>query len=351
MTCAAIVQDTRRASMGTPAKDLLPLDASTQRIGPTTISIDGRCALPAVRSAGQIESDRRDEYALVMSLRAEWTASMGIRRFRVLPMQVVILDFTCGWKIVLPCTDQIVLLVPRSIVRALCAGDPRLHGRVLRSASGAMLSEHLLSLAKALPTLATHDARAVERALLNLVASAINGTARTCAAGRTPFIDTSLIAARARRHIEENLTDPELSVASLCDRLSLSKTDLSRAFGSLGRVAQHIRCRRLAIAREMIAESVVAPALADLAQMFCFKDAEAFAKAFARYFGYSPHAVSGESGHPETPPGFAEIVPSAATATNLSPARIHCAGRSIPTVASSTVIVSAGRRKVFGEQA
>lgn len=273
------------AAMHSDRRRLLPAQASpgitTWTLGVTRISVGDRSPLPAARDPGQAD----DDYALAMSVQGEWYARIGIRKLRVLPKQVVMLDQACSWAIEWPSGEQIVILMPRSIVHSLCAGTQRMHGSVLRTPSGGMLSDHILSLIEELPALAERDAAAVEWALLNLVASAVSGIARNSIAPRTPLVDTSLVAALVRRHIEENLTDPELSVASLCERLGLSKTSVALAFGTPARVAGHIRDRRLAVAREMIAGSVVAPDPADLARIFCFRDGEQFERAFARYVG------------------------------------------------------------------
>lgn len=264
--------------------------AATQswRLGSAVISVGQAGPVRAVRGPEHIETDRRDDYALVMSVRGEWSAVFGIRKYRVLPKQVVVLDLACGWTIDWPASKQIVIVLPRSIVRALCPRAPRLHGRVLRTASGGMLSDQLMSLAEKMSTLQAGDAGAVELALLNLVASAISGIPQDILTARTASVEAGDTAARVRRHVEENLTDLDLSARSLCARLGLSKTALERALGPSGQVGDYIRSRRLAAAREMIAESVVPLAVADIAGMFCFRTEDEFKKAFLRYFGYEP---------------------------------------------------------------
>lgn len=275
---------------------LEPLDSSgarTWRLGATTVTIGERNPLPPIRAAEQIESDGRDDYALVMSVQGEWTARFGIRRNRVLPKQAVILDLSCDWAIEWSSGRQVVIAMPRQALRALCPGTPRLHGSVLRTPGGGMLADHILSLVEELPALASREAGTVERALIAFIASAISGTARPLPVGRTPMVDTSLVAARVRRHIEENLTDPQLSANTLCEQLGLTRTLLSQAFGSAGKVNDYIRDRRLELAREMIVHSVVAPEPAELALIFGFRDGEQFERAFIRYLGRPPAEARG----------------------------------------------------------
>lgn len=268
-------------------------DAQSWQLGATTITIGERNPLEASRTAAQIEADGRDDYALVMSVQGEWTARFGIRRNRVLPKQAVILDLSCDWSIDWSTGRQVVIVMPRQALRALCPGMVRLHGSVLRTPSGGMLADHILSLVEELPGLASREAKTVERALIAFIAGAISGTARPLPTGRTPMVDTSLVAARVRRHIEENLTDPALSANTLCEQLGLTKTLLSQAFGSPGKVSDYIRDRRLELAREMIVHSVVAPEAAELAKIFGFKDGEQFERAFIRYLGCPPAEARG----------------------------------------------------------
>jgi AraC-like DNA-binding protein len=183
---------------------------------------------------------------------------------------------------------QIVITMPRTAFRALCPGAARLHGTVLRTPSGGILADHMMSLVEELPTLAVWEAPTVERSLVALVANAINGSMHNGTGHRSPLVDTPLVAARVRRHIEDHLTDPALSAESLRAQLGLSKSGLSRAFGSPAQLTAHIRGRRLAVAREMIVESVMAPDPADLARIFCFRDAAEFERAFVRHIGCPP---------------------------------------------------------------
>lgn len=116
-----------------------------------------------------------------------------------------------------------------------------------------------------------------------------NGAA---AASRMPAHSAVVITS----YINDNLGDPDLSVASLAKRFGMARASLYRQFHSVGGVAEYIRKQRLQQARLELARNSDGPAhLAALAGRLGFKSAAQFSRSFRATYGVSPRDFRRES--------------------------------------------------------
>lgn len=102
-----------------------------------------------------------------------------------------------------------------------------------------------------------------------------------------PVIERSLLR-QICRHIEERLTDPGLSVQSICGRFRLSRATLYRLFSELGGVQGFIRDQRLTRIHALLSSDAAPRYLARLVDQYGFSSASDFSRAFKARFGYSP---------------------------------------------------------------
>jgi AraC-like DNA-binding protein len=117
-----------------------------------------------------------------------------------------------------------------------------------------------------------------EDALLELVGALLGG--RECA-GTTAYL------AAARRHVDDRLSDPSLSAASIAAAVGISPRHLSRAFASVGiTVPQYVLGRRLEAARAMLHRpDAAAMTIAEVAERCGFGSVTHFSRSFALRFG------------------------------------------------------------------
>ena len=93
---------------------------------------------------------------------------------------------------------------------------------------------------------------------------------------------------RAREHIEHSLVYPNLSVASICRSVGISRSALYRLFEPLGGVAWYVQTRRLARIAILLADPEEQRSIADIAYAHGFIDTSHFSRAFCKAYGTAP---------------------------------------------------------------
>ena len=183
----------------------------------------------------------------------------------------------------------IMINIPRRALGKLVSAVPDLHGHVFRSASAALLCDHMMALARHLPKMRVEESERVTQASLSLIAATLDELA-----GRTGANEaTSLTAIRMRveRHVQQNIGTAHLTPRSICEELGIARSSLYRAFASVGGVAAFVSERRLETARAILFHPEDHRATGEIASLLGFPSTASFSKAFTRRFGCSPRVA------------------------------------------------------------
>ncbi|WP_295855640.1 helix-turn-helix domain-containing protein [uncultured Xylophilus sp.] len=197
---------------------------------------------------------------------------------------------------------QIGLLTRKLSLRIPKAAFPAtpLHGTRLRGPAARLLADHALALQGYRQHVSTSDCAQVQRETCELVAECVRSLQhRASAGGWRPT--RRFWWHRVWWHIEQNLSDPALSPASLCADLGLSRSALYRHFSPKGGLVHYIRDRRLDAVHAQITTTRDVLTSDTLAKRYGMRSSVQLTRLFARKFGYVPdQTLSAASSKPRT---------------------------------------------------
>lgn len=236
------------------------------------------------RDATLVESRPVDAIAVYAALRGEALLESGGRRQVVRPGQVLVCDadrpFLRGFGHGL---EELAVTVPRAALAVLTGLDSVVEPLVV-DAAGAGADPHARALVRLVGRSVAADVRvpADERAVLELVSVLATGSRGSLAVAHR---------AAARAYIDDHLTDPALSAASVAAGAGISERQLSRVFADAGTsVPRQILARRLDLAHALLAAGVAGRTV-DVAARCGFASPSYFSQAFRRRFGLSAGEV------------------------------------------------------------
>lgn len=157
-----------------------------------------------------------------------------------------------------------------------------------------ILREHLSSVSAQTSKLNMQQAQQLVPATMGLIAACLNGMPHESEAGQEG-VNLALMT-RARRIIEANLTNPNLSPDYLGGAINVSRSKLYELFLSFGGVSKYIRDRRMkAVLRALLDPRNAYRATYQVALDFGFMNESSFSRMFKQYFGFSPRQVRSKS--------------------------------------------------------
>ena len=261
------------------------VDARAWPLGNLLFTTTQISAVRVERTLAHIRADGRDNYSFVLLDRGSWTSQTEGDFLQVASGQICVMDFTRTWINEGADQENLMLVVPRALVDQIAPDAPPLHGRMMTGASGRMLAEHMFALARHLQEMTMDDVPPVERATTSLLSAALGALPQD---DNKPFSRQGRdVESRVLAHIERGLTDPGLSVESICRDAAVSRATLYRAFQSSGGIAAYIQQRRLEAAHARISADSEG-SIAESADLYCFSSPAHFSTAFRRHFGYTP---------------------------------------------------------------
>jgi len=247
------------------------------------------------RPQKMIRGDHLDHYYICLGVSHSIHGSAGSISLATESSEIYVLDLARELDSVIVAGDTIILTIPRDVLSARL-GNKDLHGLVVRGALGGLLADHMRALYRQMSSLALEEIPHVYQATLAMVTAALAPSASNIQ-NAEPHIDQSLLN-RARYLIDQQLTLPNLSAASLADQLGLSRARLYRLFTHESGVAAYIQSQRLIRANEELQRNAGnRQRISSLAFQLGFKSDAHFSRAFKAKFGYSPREARDRAVH------------------------------------------------------
>lgn len=269
-------------------------------LGPLLLT-DGRFqAQRFARTARRARRDGVDHYTVLLMRSGHWWGELDDRAIAVGAGGVCLLDMALPLATEVTASAYLLLMLPRELLDAAGPAAADGHGLAASGVAGALLADHLHALAARLPQMTLADAPAVVQATRHMIAACLVPTPDALARAARPLAASSLRA--ARRLIETQLENPDLTPDRVAGMLGLSRSTLYRLFAPLGGLGSYIRARRLARVHALLAGPRRQARVADLAYRHGFASEAHFSRAFRREFGYSPREVQAAAPPPRHPP-------------------------------------------------
>jgi AraC-like DNA-binding protein len=181
----------------------------------------------------------------------------------------------------------LAFFLPRELVESVLPEAESIHGRVIEyhSPLARMIPTHLAHLCEMLPTMSAPEAYDAMHTCAMLIAAAFGK--QTGLSGNARAAARAAMFATARRFIDANLGQLDLTLENVLAVSHLSRPTLYRLFESEGGLVAYIRNRRL---REAADELRRYPhkAVVEVAYGWGFNSASDFTRAFRRAYDMSP---------------------------------------------------------------
>ncbi len=279
--------------VSTPSPELGFLsDSSAWQFGDLLIHRSVLGPVTMRRTAERIRADNIDHYCALLMLAGRWQGDLDGRTIDMGTGDICLMDLSRPSDCTAFGTDAISLLIPRVVLDDAVAPFD-LHGLVLNTGPGALLSDYLTSLVRRLPDLDTTDAAPVAQATRDLFAGVLRAVRLKLSQPAS-----SAVLARAKRYIALNLAT-DLSLATLCAALGTTRSTLSRAFAPLGGVAALVQARRLAKVHAVLSRPDEHRTIAEIAHAAGFTGIASFYRVFHKAYGYTAGALRAQNALPQ----------------------------------------------------
>ena len=245
------------------------------------------------RTAPQISTDTMRDYIfhvlLVGGGGVETTTGLYPRRKALQSRPgILALDMGQTMRMERECRSRVMaLFLPRAQVESVLPDAEALHGRVIDYVSpcARMFLGELEALSSSIDTMSVAEARSMMATCAHLIVGAF---AKQCGlSGDARAAIRAAVFGRVRRHVEQHLHEPELSLESIVDASQLSRAALYRLFEHEGGLATYIRNRRLREAADELIRFPKAPVV-EIAYGLGFRSAADFNHAFRRAYDMPP---------------------------------------------------------------
>ena len=185
---------------------------------------------------------------------------------------------------------HVTLFVPRTALQEVFPDPGALHGRVLAAYEPAarLIRQRVKAFSVSIPHLSFDDARRRLREIVQLIADAFGEQAGL--RGSKPALARAITFDAARRFVQANLAEFDLSPERVVESLALSRATIYRLFQHEGGLHAYIRHLRLRAAANDLVRFPGVP-VTEIAFSVGFKSASDFTRAFRRAYGFAPQEV------------------------------------------------------------
>ncbi|WP_232071912.1 AraC family transcriptional regulator [Paraburkholderia pallida] len=250
-------------------------------------------ALTLERSIARISQDnaRSIAFHIVMDGDAATLVTRpGKRVDTPLDVGVLAVDFDQPLHVLRGACRHVTLFVPRTALQEVFPDPGTLHGRVLGANEPAaqLIRERLNVFAAHIPQMSLERAILRLREIVQLIVDAFGAQAGV--RGSKPAVARAIAFNTARRFVQANLAESDLSPESVVESLGLSRATIYRMFQHEGGLHAYIRHLRLRAAADDLVRFPAAP-IAEIAWSVGFNSASDFTRAFRRAYGFAPQEV------------------------------------------------------------
>lgn len=234
------------------------------------------------RTAQRARGDGFEHFTLQLNLAGCLKFTVPDGAHEVLPGEIAVFDMTRPQRTEARDAHILTFSVAREMIEAISHNATGLHGRVLSSQDGGLLSDLMQALVRRSASLVLQRQDRLMLAFGEVMAMAFTGSA--------PPRDLPLEALeRARVLVDANLGSKQLSPDWLAERAGLSRTRLYDLFRPLGGVSRYIQERRAVRLRALLIRSdTVHQGIAELAFEAGFANESHAARVFRDLFGTPP---------------------------------------------------------------
>jgi AraC-like DNA-binding protein len=212
----------------------------------------------------------------------------GERRMRAGPGAMFLISLDDDFRGSITNYDGLVLALPRRSFAGVADQLSEVSNILLSGNLIELLTDYLDRLEARLVLMSPEELRQAGRATAQMIAACIQLSSDRLEQARGAI--ESVLFERARLYIQAHLGDFDLTPDRIAQKLKISRSNLYRAFESVGGVAGYIMRKRLHAA---YAELVGSPdrRVQEVAYRYGFKLASDFTRAFRREFGVSPREM------------------------------------------------------------
>lgn len=242
------------------------------------------------RDPVHVRKDGFDQLLVTIPVSGTMSGDSDGRSVRSGRGMLAVTDLTRPHRHVSSDSRTIMLTIPRAAAMAAHFDIDTLHGFAADGAAVNLLRAHVEMIHENASRLTADQAATLGESVMLLLRMALRGGGGLAPEGAVPDEEAQGLLWRARHVIGQNLGSPALNVKWLCRELNVSRSVLYRLFEPLGGVADYIRGKRLAAARDYLGDIRVHDSIAGIAERFGFADPAHFSRAFRAQFGSSPRA-------------------------------------------------------------
>jgi AraC-like DNA-binding protein len=203
---------------------------------------------------------------------------------------VLAVDFDQPLHVIRRACRHVTLFVPRTALHEVFPDPGVLHGCVLdaREPAAQIIRQRVSAFSANLSRLSFDDGFARLREIVDLIGEAFGE--QLGLRGNKTALTRAMAFDAARRYVQANLSEFELSPERVVESLAFSRSTIYRLFRHEGGLHAYIRHLRLRAAAD---DLVRLPGLAitDIAYSVGFKSASDFTRAFRRAYGFAPQEV------------------------------------------------------------
>ncbi|CAE6823466.1 HTH-type transcriptional activator RhaS [Paraburkholderia domus] len=245
------------------------------------------------RTIGRISQDNARGIAFHIVIDGDATTLVtrpGKRENTSIEVGILAVDFDQPVHVVRRACRHVTLFVPYTALQEVFPDPGALHGRVLtmNEPAAQVIRQRVKVFSASIPHMLFNEAHRHLREIVELIADAFGEQAGL--SGSKHAITRAVTFEAARRFVQANLTEFDLSPTCVVESLALSRATVYRLFQHEGGLHAYIRHLRLRAAANDLVRFPGVP-VAQIAFSVGFSSASDFTRAFRRAYGFTPQDV------------------------------------------------------------